>query len=528
MKPICIAALVLLLAGLSCAQEFSAPLSPDAEDQWRFARGEWKLGDGTIEQSSTDGGSCAILKEAAFADMTLNVEFFVAPEGDGVRAAALVFKATGTMTYYWVHLDTRNRQVILVRSTPQNTWQELGRKACGLSDDTWHTATIRCTGPQIDIALDGQDVLGVTDATISAGRIGLGSSQGRVTFRNITVQGETVPMEQPLAEQEPPHRRISRGEAAGPYQAFPDACRLDNGDIFVVFYAGYGHVSMPNEEWPKGGRICYVQSADEGRTWSEPAILFDDDDDNRDPHIAQLEDGTMICSFFSLRPSKREGANWDLLGTQMVFSTDGGKTWETEARMVAESYACSAPVRQMPDGTLIQGVYAGSGGIEWGGVIRSTDNGKTWSKPIDIGREANLYLDAETDVILLQDGTLYAALRSSKVNMHTSTSPDLGLTWTPVQDIGFVGHAPHFTRLSTGEILMTHRVPATALHVSRDECKTWQGPYVLDTVGGAYPATVELVDGTILAIYYEEGGGSAIRALRFKLKEDGIEPLGWE
>ena len=61
--------------------------------------------------------------------------------------------------------------------------------------------------------------------------------------------------------------------------------------------------------------------------------------------------------------------------------------------------------------------------------------------------------------------------------------------------------------------------------MSRDDCKTWQGPYELDRVGGAYPATVELKDGTVLAIYYTEGPGSHVRALRFRLKPDGIEPL---
>lgn len=60
---------------------------------------------------------------------------------------------------------------------------------------------------------------------------------------------------------------ISRGETVGTYQAFTDICRLTNGDRFYVFYAGYGHVSLPRNDWPKGGRICGVQSRDEGPTW---------------------------------------------------------------------------------------------------------------------------------------------------------------------------------------------------------------------------------------------------------------------
>jgi hypothetical protein len=97
-----------------------------------------------------------------------------------------------------------------------------------------------------------------------------------------------------------------------------------------------------------------------------------------------------------------------------------------------------------------------------------------------------------------------------------------------VKDIGFPGHCPHFTRLSSGEILLTHRLPLTALHVSRDDAKTWQGSYQIDTAPGAYASTVELKDGTVLVVYYEEGAGSAVRARHFKLKADGIEflPLG--
>ena len=69
---------------------------------------------------------------------------------------------------------------------------------------------------------------------------------------------------------------------------------------------------------------------------------------------------------------------------------------------------------------------------------------------------------------------------------------------------------------------MAHRLPDTSLHVSRDEGKTWQGPYLLDNVRGAYPSCVELRDGTVLAVYYEEGAGSAVRARRFRLDAGGI------
>jgi hypothetical protein len=38
------------------------------------------------------------------------------------------------------------------------------------------------------------------------------------------------------------HQIVCSDEAAGGYAAFPDVCRLQNGDLYCVFYSGYGHV----------------------------------------------------------------------------------------------------------------------------------------------------------------------------------------------------------------------------------------------------------------------------------------------
>ena len=337
----------------------------------------------------------------------------------------------------------------------------------------------------------------------------------------LTVAAASTP-NRPAFAADAPHRVISKGPAAGTYQAFPDVCRVQDGSLLCVFYAGYAHVSLPRDNFPKGGRICYVRSRDEGQTWSAPRLLYDGPFDDRDPHIAQLRDGTLVCSFFTYRPQPK---GKPLCDTGLIRSRDGGETWDPEPQLVAPGWPSSAPVRQLPDGTCLLGVYREDGDTAYGGVIRTTDQGKTWSAPIPIGRGDGVRLDAETDVVLLKNGQLYAALRGDKVPMHFATSTDGGLTWSAVQNIGFNGHCPHFTRLSSGEILLSHRLPLTSLHLSRDEAKTWQGPFQIDTTPGAYPSTVELSDGSVLVVYYEEGEGSAIRARRFRLTEDGIKFL---
>lgn len=320
-------------------------------------------------------------------------------------------------------------------------------------------------------------------------------------------------------------RLISRGVAAGSYQAFPDVCRLLNGDLLCVFYAGYDHVSFPREGWERGGRICLIRSDDEGRTWSDPRVLFDGPDDDRDPHIAQMKDGTLICSFFPYRKNSAGKVEHEVA---IVESTDGGGTWSERPRILAPNWAVSAPVRELTNGTRLLGIYQESGNTAYGGILRSLDKGKTWSNPIAIQPDSGVRLDAETDVIQRTTGELLAALRGDRTNLHFSTSSDDGLTWSPVRDSGFPGHCPHFQRLNSGEILLTHRLPNTSLHVSRDDGRSWLGPWLIDSKIGAYPSSLELSDGSVLVIYYEEGELSGIRQRRFRLKEDGLEFLPWD
>jgi sialidase-1 len=315
------------------------------------------------------------------------------------------------------------------------------------------------------------------------------------------------------------HQIVCSGEAAGGYAAFPDVCRLHNGDLFCVFYSGYGHVSTPKDQWPKGGRIMAVRSSDNGQTWSKPVVIMDTDRDDRDPSVACLKDGTLLLNWFTLQKNH--------VAVLLARSTDQGRTWSQPIKLDLDSpysFACSTPVRQLPDGSLILGLYCEDDKTKraFGATVKSHDAGKTWKDLAYIGEKAGVPLDAETDVVPLKDGRLLAALRSSKVDMHYAISNDSGRSWGPVRSFGFKGHCPYFLRHSSGVILLAHRLPATSLHWTADEGKTWHGPVRIDNVGGAYPSLVELPDGLVYCVYYEEGKGSSIRGVRLRVDTKGV------
>jgi Neuraminidase (sialidase) len=316
-----------------------------------------------------------------------------------------------------------------------------------------------------------------------------------------------LPQEATITVEGPP-KRIVTDAGAGGYQAFPDVCRLKHGELLCVFYAGYGHVSQPKAELPKGGRICAVRSSDEGQTWSQPEVVVDTPKDDRDPSVACLPDGTLLCTFFTY------GKNTEC-DTQLVRSKDGGKTWG-EPEMVLPGFATSTPVRRLRKGRLLLPVYNvdGNGKRAYAAVCLSDDGGKTWSSPRPIGLEAGKTID-ETDIYERKDGTLLAVCREV---MTASESRDGGKTWGPVRELGFPGHCPYLLMTKNGVLLMAHRVPQTSLHYSLDEGQTWHGPVLIDNVIGAYPSLLQLRDGRVLCVYYEEGQNSAIRQVTLRVE----------
>lgn len=308
---------------------------------------------------------------------------------------------------------------------------------------------------------------------------------------------------------------VCTNAGAGGYEAFPDVCRLADGRLQCVFYASYTHVGVPNTNWPWGGKIAVTRSSDEGRTWTPPETLYDTAADDRDPSITQLRDGRLVCTYFT--PA----------GTYLIEAA-GPEAWWTPARLLVPNQWVSSPVRELSDGTWILGGYLQKDDRATGFTLRSVDRGISWESPASID-PAGQFLPAETDVIELKNGELYAALRGGKGSpMSEARSTNRGQSWSPARGLGFEGHCPYLHRLPGGEIVLAYRQPAkgpahgTAMRISRDETQSWSEPIRIDPVTGAYPSLVNLADGSTLVVYYEEGRGSNLRARKFRLEADGI------
>ncbi len=320
---------------------------------------------------------------------------------------------------------------------------------------------------------------------------------------------------------------------SGGYQAFPDVCRCANGDLLCVFYAGYDHVSLPRPDLPRGARVCSVRSSDDGRTWTAPVTAIDTPWDDRDPSLTCLRDGTLVLNWFTYyRASEaRPGNTTGYKELWLSFSTDHGDTW-CEPWLVPNTandyWGTSSPIIELRDGALVWPIYREY--LDplrcWSATMRSTDGGRTWSDPVMVDPDNDD--NDEPALIERPDGSLLCIMRANHGDsMWASLSRDQGRSWSGSRPIGFRGHSPYLCYARNGLLLLGHRLPGTALHVSRDDGESWGETVPLDDCIGAYPSLVNLQDDTVLFVYYQEGAGSPILAQRLRCGAGGVQSIGW-
>lgn len=234
----------------------------------------------------------------------------------------------------------------------------------------------------------------------------------------------------------------------------PQIARLGNGQLLTVWGV------YPKD--PKPGRVYGAFSKDDGRTWSAPKLLFSDTTFAfGDPNI--LVDGNRVIVFATkvTSPNKIE-RSW----TMMIRSEDNGATWsELSELVIPRRYVAG---KQHNGIVLRDGTYMI--GIAWDkwpeqGMVARTEG------------EMNLV----TGVMLSKDGvkwTVHGAL-------HTFVEK-----LTPGGTNGLC--EPSYVQLENGEIYMLMRSGSTHHYESRsnDGGATWSTPKPSPLPGHNTPAAL--------------------------------------
>ena len=333
------------------------------------------------------------------------------------------------------------------------------------------------------------------------------------------------------------------GDPSG-YFGWPSLARMDDGTL-VVASSG-----LRTEHVCPFGKTVLNFSTDDGKTWSEPKVINDSPMDDRDAGVINLGGKSMLVSWFTSdtrrylegarsRLSAEALARWEerldtwteemvsqWLGSWVIL-TDDGETW-SDPILVPVSTP-HGPIR-LASGDLL---YLGKSGFRAGDqhsrdimACRSADGGRSWTEvgavPLCEGTRGVNY--HEPHVVELEDGKLVGMIRFEhhgqddpaadqiSFSMFQTESEDGGQTWTRARPTGVYGSPPHLIRHSSGTLICVYgfrREPyGQRAMLSQDGGQTWDTDWVLRDDGPTgdlgYPASVEMADGSVFTIYYQQ------------------------
>jgi len=311
----------------------------------------------------------------------------------------------------------------------------------------------------------------------------------------------------------------------GKHFAFPGVARLPNGDLGVVCREGIEHVCP-------FGRIVFLRSKDDGRTWSERVSICDTPSDERDPAILTLPDDRAAVTFNtwnSWMVSKqmreqyaeqtavieRDGVR-KYPGAKIMFTSDSGKTWTEPLKIPPFSPHGFAIA---PNRALYYPATRNVGGRLYTVIYRSEDGGQSWVHHADVGAgtggrgDAHEVVYREPHLAILPNGTWITTIRV-QVHGHAvqSLSRDGGRRWSRPRKTKVKGFPQHVLPLKDGRLLMSYgyRYQPRGIRacLSTDGGKTWdvENEIVLRHEGAngdlGYPVSIELEDERVLTVYY--------------------------
>lgn len=172
------------------------------EDDFEAGTSQWSLDGQSWETRDVGDGNHALCVNAStytyasagsptWRDYALEVDVLIVgfPGGEGTGGTLRVRHDTELAAAYAFELESKTVECTRVRYEPsfQGTW--MGKSSQALAAAQWYAVTVKASGPDLSVILDGKEILQINDPNyIEQGKMALGAVPGsEICFDNVRV-----------------------------------------------------------------------------------------------------------------------------------------------------------------------------------------------------------------------------------------------------------------------------------------------------------------------------------------------------
>ena len=334
------------------------------------------------------------------------------------------------------------------------------------------------------------------------------------------------------------------------YTAWPAAARTTGGEIVVLY-------TETDEHMGPDGRIVGVRSSDEGKTWSEPFVVYDTPLDERESGITVLNDGRLVVHLWSTFHTEESygsmspGSYYDhtvegwveivnsaayreasqLRGGRAIMSSDGGRTWSEPVEgpdtihggiQLADGAILVASYRLARDYVTLNKADSWEGPYRQVAAVGTNNDSAAPTRPdsLRFGEPSILQLSSGRVIMMMRATPIPYSNVDTRSVLWESYSDDGGETWADPFPTPLWGFPPHLMLHSDGRVVVVYgrRKPPYGQRaaVSPDGITWREGDEIVlrddapnEDLG--YPASVELTDGRVLTVYYQSHPSDTLR-----------------
>ena len=258
-------------------ESFQEPVPPPVLRQFDTYGGQWSDAGESLAVAANPGAKI-VARGVSLDDGSIDLDIRLPRKQDGF--AGLIVKvreaAAGADAFIGYEIALNPARQVLRLGRHRHNWEFISDTPCSVPLDRWMRLTVSCSGPVLDIRVDGKPIVRYEDIEhpLTPGSVGLRTWDVDAQFRNLSIRQDGRETQLSLKpEDNQPHiskmwRPLRRGSARGTYDLETNAPFKGQQSQRVTFTGGQGEIGIENQGLNRWGLYVQAGKPYEGILWA--------------------------------------------------------------------------------------------------------------------------------------------------------------------------------------------------------------------------------------------------------------------